>query len=469
MADAGSVAVTVPERRQRVVIIGAGAAGMAAAWSLSRFPDKYDVHVWEAAEVPGGVATSEDMGQGDWINDGVQGAAPSYHNTLLLHKEVGFTPHNIKMKVSFGKGDLAWNNVAATPLVEHHRSEIRRFGRVLKWINRLEFLFVFISIDWVLKLFMFSEDFRTQMVYPLTALFFGTGNQTANVSSIIIARVFLDPDLRLFEYNPETLLGETPDFMAFGSLRSIYSGLAEKMAARFHFKRPAAKVERTAAGVTVTDASGVTEAFDEVVFACSAELALKMIHRPTFWERWALGHVRYFDDVTLTHTDESYMESHYDVDPRRGDQYYIRVLPQDRRLVEMSFDLSNYQAQLVSRQTPRKIYQTIFLDATRKDTWSIANIDKSKVLLEKWWRQFAHTPGHFFFTVPTMRFIQGKQHSWFCGAYTLFNTHEMAVISGLAVAERLGAPYPFTHDAIATKQFDTLLKISHGVRRRRVD
>ena len=42
--------------RQRVCIVGAGASGMAAAWSLSRFPDRYDVTVIEAGEVPGGVA-----------------------------------------------------------------------------------------------------------------------------------------------------------------------------------------------------------------------------------------------------------------------------------------------------------------------------------------------------------------------------------------------------------------------------
>ena len=40
---------------------------------------------------------------------------------------------------------------------------------------------------------------------------------------------------------------------------------------------------------------------------------------------------------------------------------------------------------------------------------------------------------------------------------------------GLAVAERLGAPYPFADDPLATAQFDTYLKLCHGlfVRRRR--
>jgi hypothetical protein len=33
-------------------------AGTASAWSLSRFPERFEVHVWEALPVPGGVASS---------------------------------------------------------------------------------------------------------------------------------------------------------------------------------------------------------------------------------------------------------------------------------------------------------------------------------------------------------------------------------------------------------------------------
>lgn len=44
--------------RARVLVVGAGAAGTAAAWCLSNHSDKFDVHVWEKSPVPGGVASS---------------------------------------------------------------------------------------------------------------------------------------------------------------------------------------------------------------------------------------------------------------------------------------------------------------------------------------------------------------------------------------------------------------------------
>ncbi len=67
------------------------------------------------------------------INDGVQGGAPSYRNTLLLHETFGFRPHPVRFRVSFGKDETAWNNVYETAIVRQHQESIARFGRVLKW------------------------------------------------------------------------------------------------------------------------------------------------------------------------------------------------------------------------------------------------------------------------------------------------------------------------------------------------
>ena len=43
--------------------------GTACAWSLSRFPDQFDVHVWEALAVPGGVASSCKVKDGEELHD----------------------------------------------------------------------------------------------------------------------------------------------------------------------------------------------------------------------------------------------------------------------------------------------------------------------------------------------------------------------------------------------------------------
>jgi hypothetical protein len=72
----------------------------------------------------------------------------------------------------------------------------------------------------MLKIFRFSHDFGDRMVYPLVALFFGTGNQTPHISSAILERVFMDPSMKLFEYNDKSLLASIPTMYGFPKVRS---------------------------------------------------------------------------------------------------------------------------------------------------------------------------------------------------------------------------------------------------------
>ena len=52
------------------------------------------------------------------------------------------------------------------------------------------------------------------------------------------------------------------------------------------------------------------------MFACGAEASLKLLDAgATFWEKRVLGSVRYYNDVTYTHTDSGYMAKHYSMNP----------------------------------------------------------------------------------------------------------------------------------------------------------
>ncbi|VTR59356.1 Uncharacterised protein [Serratia fonticola] len=42
---------------------------------------------------------------------------------------------------------------------------------------------------------------------------------------------------------------------------------------------------------------------------------------------------------------------------------------------------------------------------------------------------------------------------WFCGVDTSLGGHEGAVVSGMVIADRLGAYYPYKHDLLAYIQF----------------
>jgi len=407
------------------------------------------------------------------------------------------------MKVSFGKGEYSWTNQADSELTQRLRPEIARFEKALKWINRLEFIFIMFPIHkvgssrvpplrapapsrrhppppggpepprprrcvpQVLTMWGFSKDFADHMVFPLVALFFGTGNQTPYVSAAVIARVFLDKELALFKYCPERLLSGTPEMFAFPNLEECYRVVADNIPARVHVNRGVARVVRRRGRVEVTDANGVTEQFDEIVYAATTETALQTLEKPSWLERKLLSNVRYFNDLIVTHEDEEYMGRHYELDEERDDMYFIRTDPANRKKVEMSFNLAKYQPHLVERDGKRRnVYQSIFLDGEDQANWTAGEIGENKVLKRRWVRAFAHTWTHFAKWVPWARFIQGTRHTWYAGSVTLFNTHEVATMSGLAVAHKLGAEYPFADDPLAMSQMRMYMTIAHGLRAR---
>lgn len=300
------------------------------------------------------------------------------------------------------------------------------------------------------------------MLLPLVALFFGTGNQTPYVSSAMIARVFLDPDLRIFDYDPELLLSQQPEMFSFQKLSDIYQKLSNSMPNSIFLGRCAKTVNRSAqGGIEIIDEQGNSELFDHIIYACDTETVAKITTDISWMEKKILESVTYFDDVTVTHTDEDYIRKYYDIDfENRKDQYLIKTDFNNRKKIEMSFNLSFYQPQLQGKEP--KIFQTIFLNKNESSEWTKDEIKKDDVVLEKWWHQMSHAWTHYAFFVPFQRILQGRKNSYIAGSYTLVNTHEIATISGFAAAAALGAPYPFADDPLAKKQFDTFCTISHG-------
>lgn len=424
--------------------------------------------MFDASPSPGGVARSIEIAGvrsalpgTTLVNEGVQAAAPSYANVLALHRTVGFEPAPLSMKIAFGRGTTAWSNVEPTPFVRRMRPQIARFGRVLSAVHAAGAAATLAPIGALLRSGGFSAEFVHHMALPLVALFFGTGNQTHRVAASIVARVFLDEELRLFEYDSERLLSSSPTMLAFDDLGAIYRAVVAASGARLYTSTPVRSVSRAPDRVTLRFSEAEPCDFDAVVFACDAESALALLERPTLLERACLGAVRFFDDLTVTHTDLAYLSARVDFNRARGDQYLVAVSSEDPTQIEMSFDLTQYQPLLRGASEP--VLQTIFLDRRRARGWSETAIDPRRVLARRWWRQFAPTWEHFARVTPLVRHLQGRRRTFYAGAWTLVNTHEVAVCSGFAAAERLGAPHPFASDAAAARSYALVRSIVHGV------
>jgi hypothetical protein len=342
--------------------------------------------------------------------------------------------------------------------------DIKKFGKVLKIIKWTMPVLGIIPIRIMLRMFFFSEEFGNKMVYPLIALFLGTGNQTANVSCAILERLFDDPNMKLWDYDSETFLPNLPTMVTFPNLHSFYEDWRKDLEAKGVDIRLNTEVtqvlQRSDEGVILqtrrvdalakrgmgenVEPQSNPERFDGLVLCVLADDSLKILgDRATLKERFVLGGAKFFDDITITHSDYNYFQKHYEMtfDPElcakphsktqedqiafaKGQQrgpndepggfrpmYFTKSYVQDPTKIEMSFDCSNYQHQFRTDRDAETnpvpfqnhVFQSIFLDKNNQQLWTIDEIDESKIIGKKWWHQVRRqiSAAHFpYFDLP---------------------------------------------------------------------
>ncbi|RYO13612.1 hypothetical protein AA0113_g10215 [Alternaria arborescens] len=491
--------------KKKVLVVGAGAAGMSAAHHLSEHPDKFDVTLIDAVDYCGGQAFSigvdKERHGADWLNQGVQGGSYIFHHTMTMFARQGHHADPVDLQVSFGKDDIFWTNVFPTELLARHQKEIKKFHTMLKIVRWFELIFALIPIKILFKMFWFSEEFTNTVAMPMIALFLGTGNETPNVPSIILERLVTSPTYGMwYPGDKHSVASNLPPMVVFPKFSEFYERWRQDLLKRGVNVRLSTEItrvmKRDKTGVTVrlikrtpmpdahnpnsanvpydndhnadSNAQEKEEHFDELILCVLADTA-KRILEPTasFREKKVLGSAKFSDDITVTHWDSDYMHKHYEnfYDPDKAvkklsdiDQtarntmaeksfkpmYYIKMYPQDRSKLEMCFDCTNYQSQFPPEVPFEKhIFQTIYLNKERDGhLWSIDEINKDKIIRKDWWHQLCHSWTHYVFVVPWMWLLQGRKHTRFAAAWTLINAHEVAVMSGIAAAVDLGAQYP---------------------------
>ncbi|KAL7622113.1 hypothetical protein AAE478_007615 [Parahypoxylon ruwenzoriense] len=507
------------DSRKRVLVVGAGAAGMSAAYHLSQHPDKFDVTLIDAVDYCGGQAFSIPLDKNrygaSWCNQGVQGGSYIFHHTATMFHRQGFHADPVNLQVSFGKDETFWTNVFPTQLLARHQREVRRLPMVLKLMRWFEIFFALLPLKFVLKLFRFSEEFINVVVLPMTALFLGTGNATPDVPAIMFERLCTSPTYGMW-YPPDesTVVNNRPPMIVFPNLSEFYDAWRKDLVSRGVTLRLSTEltkiVQRSKHGVVVKlkqrtsmpDRHNPTggdpyapinqEVYDEIVLCCLADVAKKVLGRTATWkERRVLGSAKFSDDITITHNDSDYMKKHYenfyredlavaetngiDQTPRLNfavdnfrPMYYIKMYPEDKSKLEMCFDTTNYQSQFLENiPFEQHVFQTIYLNKDRDSKlWTDNEIQEDRIIRKDWWHQLCHSYTHYLFVVPWMMFLQAKNHTRYAASWTLVNAHEVAVMSGIAAAVDLGADYPedLENDKFAFLCFRLYYLLAYGKR-----
>lgn len=503
--------------RKKVLIVGAGAAGMSTAYHLSNHPDKFDVTLIDAVDYCGGQAFAMPLDKNrhgaSWFNQGVQGGSYIFHHTVTMFARQGYHADPVKLQVSFGKDDTFWTNTFPTQILEKHQKEIRKLVFLFKFMRWFEIFFALVPLKLLLKMFLFSEDFINIIALPMTALFLGTGNATPETPAMMLERLSTSPTYGMW-YPPDkrSVASNLPPMIVFPNFSDFYETWRKDLISRGVTVRLSTEmtevVSRNKRGVIVKikprtpvedghnptggdpNAQTHEETYDELVLCALADTDKNLLGKTATWrERKVLGSAKFSDDITITHTDSNYMKKHYEnfyrpdlaVQTLSGEDqskrleygksnfrpmYYIKMYEKEMDKLEMCFDTTNYQAQFPEKVPfEDHVFQTIFLNKDRDShLWTDHEIDKSKIIRSDWWHQLCHSFTHYLKVVPWVMFLQAKNHTRFAAAWTLVNAHEIAIMSGIAAAVDLGAEYPedLEHDKFALLCFRLYYLVAYG-------
>ncbi|MGB8401219.1 NAD(P)/FAD-dependent oxidoreductase [Bradyrhizobium sp.] len=212
-----------------------------------------------------------------------------------------------------------------------------------------------------------------------------------------------------------------------GSQRYVEK-LTEAFRDRLRLGCAVTSVERTSHGVVVHDSHGGHHGYDHVVIASHSDQALAMLSDADPGERSILGAIGYSPNTVYLHRD-------------------IRLMPK-RRHAWASWNFLRWRRQGTTANDVAVTYWMNRLQGIDDDKPLFVSLNPpfepaSELTFSKYMCEHPQYNAAAFAAQKRLAEIQGKRHTWFCGAWTGYGFHEDGLRSGLEVAEALGAIAPW--------------------------
>ncbi len=297
--------------RPRIAVVGAGIAGLSAAWLLR---DTAEVTLFEAEPRAGGHADTQTVmldGQAIDVDTGfIVYNARNYPNLTGLFGHLGIATRRSDMSfgVSIGEGAVEYGGGELAQMFAQKRNLVRpRFWRMLRDILRFyreapgmlnepgdETLGAWLDRRG------YGPGFVEDHILPM-----GAAIWSASVTGM---RAFpLRHFIRFFQNHGLLSLTDRPEWRTVvGGSRSYVARIMQDIP-RVRLGCAATGLARDANGVTLRTEDGAATPFDGVVLACHADQALALLDAPTPEETRVLGAIRCQENHAVLHTDVTLM------------------------------------------------------------------------------------------------------------------------------------------------------------------
>jgi predicted NAD/FAD-binding protein len=424
----------------RVAVVGTGIAGNAAAWALST---RYPVTVYDRETRPGGhshTVTIDYDGTPVAVDIGfIVYNELNYPDLTELFAHLGV--ETVESCMSFAVtadggrfewkgGGNTWRDTAKGLFAQRRNLFSLSYLRMLRDILTFNEQSVKDQAAGVLAGLSLGDYFRWRKFSPrlLTDYLAPMG---AAIWSAPADRMLDFPaeNFVAFFNNHRLLQYDRPVWRTVkGGSRQYVQKFAAALGDRMRLGCAVTSIERTGHGIVVHDSHGHHELYDHVVIAAHSDQALAMLSDPSDAETAVLGDIRYAPNTVYLHRDPALM-------PKRRNAW-------------ASWNFLRWQRAGTPVNDVAVTYWMNRLQGIGDDKPLFVSLNPpvppaAHLTFGRYMCEHPQYDAAAFAAQKRLGEIQGKRHTWFCGAWTGYGFHEDGLRSGLDVAEALGATVPW--------------------------
>ncbi|MCB1872698.1 MAG: FAD-dependent oxidoreductase [Gammaproteobacteria bacterium] len=416
----------------KIAVVGSGISGLSAAWLLQR---KHRVCLYEAAGYLGGHTNTVEVSldgathpvdTGFLVHNNL-----TYPNLIRLFETLGVQTYATEMTFSVSQPErgIEWAGSSLATLFAQKRNLLRLyFWRMLQEIanfnSKSNMLLAWseqqrVTLGGLLDEHGYSTAFRQGYLLPMAAAIWSSS--PAEILGFPAATF-----LRFCINHRLLQIAGRPEWRSIaGGGRAYVSKMARSLDVRLN--HPVDKVIRLQDGVEVTS-RGETESYDAVILATHAPQSLAMLKDADTREQALLGSVRYQPNLAVLHTDRRFL-------PQRESlwsawNYLSRGNQSDSVCVTYLLN----RLQQLPFHTPLMV--TLNPPPDMAPQGEIARFNYDHPIFDQAAIDAQADLGS----------IQGRNRTWFCGAWCGYGFHEDGLKSALRIIADFGveAPWPVT-------------------------